>query len=264
MKKALARHDGAEATMLFERLNATHWVPRRPDLTPWLERELGTHATALLVDAYATLPCHFCQGEWGVCPTCEGVGEDSKAKACPTCAGIALGCCAACNGSGLVNYAGVPVGLRHAVLKARLAHAATIIRARRPARERKGSGGEGSKVRERIGARLPAILAARAMLSNAVRAASGGEQAPSVLKAQDTIPKATRQRVRGLAARLAPDAEIALRVALSDMAELERAAAERGGPGADAAARRASRFLRLAGRKVFVSPVLYRKALANL
>lgn len=254
LTEALARGNTADATMWFERLNATHWIPRRPDLVPWLNREIGAHATELLVKAFATLPCHFCRGDWTVCPTCEGRGENEDGRACKTCAGLALGCCAACNGSGLVNYSAVPIGLRAAVMKARLAHAASIIRGLRP--------DGGAHAKDRVGARLQGAIAARAMLANAVRAAS--EKAPSFLKVRDAIPAATKVQVARLTRRLIADADVALRVAVADLAAIEDRAAQRGGPGADASARRATQLLRLAGRKVFISPLLFRRALGSI
>jgi hypothetical protein len=254
LRNSLARGDCSEAATLFERLNTTHWVPRRPDLVPWLTREFGSHATGLLVKAFAVLPCHFCHSEWPLCPTCDGRGSDQRDRPCKTCAGIGLGCCSACNGSGLVNYAAVPIGLRAAVLKARLAHAAALIRGLRPT--------AGAQAVDRVVARLQNAIMSRAMLANSVRAAS--EKSPSFVNARDSIPTATRERVLRMTRRLIAEADVGLRIAIADLAEVERLIADRGGPDADHAARRAAHLLRLAGRQVFVSPLLFRKALGTV
>lgn len=155
---------------------------------------------------------------------------------------------------GCTSNAAVPVALRGAARKDRVAHAASIIRGLRP--------DSGARTKDRVGARLQGAIAARAMLANAVRAAS--EKAPSFLKARDAIPATTKARVARLTRRLIADADVALSVAVADMGTIEDRAARRGGPGAAAASRRATRLLRLAGRRVFVSPLLFRPALGSI
>jgi len=256
MRGALARGDHAEATMLFERLGTTHWVPRRPDLVPWLARELGAHATRLLVGAFAGLACHFCRAQWAACPKCEGRGEDQRGRACGVCAGLGLGCCAACNGSGLVNYAAVPVGIRGAVMRARVARGAATIRGLKSK--------AGKRTRDAAEARLRGVIAARAMLANAVRAAS--ESSSGFARAREAIPATTRARVTRMTRRVMADAEVALRSAIANLAEVEGRAARAGssvGVG-ERNARRAERLLRLAGRVSFTSPLLLRRAFGTI
>lgn len=250
----LARAESEESCALFHQMVATRWVPRRPDLVPWLEERIGSRATTLLVGHFARLPCHFCHGQLSVCAACNGDGVAGPGLACPVCAGLGAARCEACDGSGLVNYESVPVGLRHAVLRHRLADAAHHLRAAR-ARPRLPSV-------DSLHDRAMVILGARAVLDSALRAARAGS--PNALSAPDFVPRASYAHVKRLCATLAADSEAALRQALADLAaEYERLGA-RDRSGSETARHLGAHLLHVAGQTRFKSPLLIRKDLERI
>lgn len=251
LRDALAKGDHASACTTFERLYATRWIPRRPDVVPWLSRELGARATNLLVSAFAQHPCHFCLGEWLPCMECDGACEDERGRTCKSCSGLALACCAACAGAGLINYAAVPVGLRHAVLKHRIAESVKLVRSVKP--------GTGTGAQLKASARLAMVLRARAVLANALGAAA--EHAPGINAVRESIPNVTRQRVIRLSKRLSADSQRALRLLLTEMADAQKRISDRGGQSAADASRRAASLRSLAESKRFTSPLLWQSEL---
>lgn len=239
--KHLSRGEGDEACALFHRVSATRWVPRRPD-------------TAAISAEFARLACHFCQGEQTPCGRCGGLGETPDRRACEHRAGLAVARCEACNGSGLANYDAVPLGLRHAVLRRRLADAALTFRA---TRARIKTGGA-----EALHDHVMTIVGLRAMLENALYTAR--TQTPRAVTSPDYIPKANYESVKRLCAKLGAESEVGLRQALAKLASEYLFVGSADGPVAVSFRRRGEHMLHVSGRARFKSPLLIRKELERI
>ncbi|MBN1765474.1 MAG: hypothetical protein JW860_09480 [Sedimentisphaerales bacterium] len=94
-------------------------LPRGAHIPGWLTESLGQKAAVKIVDAFARMPCFYCQNGLLPCETCEGQGYLYDMKTCDRCIGLGVAQCNFCNATGWVSLDYVPSGLQRTVINKR-------------------------------------------------------------------------------------------------------------------------------------------------
>lgn len=116
----LEKGDREEAVRQFLQ-GASHGLLRDDaPLTQWLTQVAGKERAARVIEALAVHPCFYCQHGYALCEVCGGSRRSTFGGVCDQCLGLGQSFCDFCNGSGWAAIDFVPVGLRRAVVLARV------------------------------------------------------------------------------------------------------------------------------------------------
>jgi hypothetical protein len=184
------KRDSDAAALLVEGLSHSV-VKKNADLTPWLRAQFGAVGAKQLLKSLTYFPCFYCKRGLLKCPSCGGRGRASGDWPCEPCVALGMARCDFCDGSGWATYNFVPVGLRLAVIIARV-QAATVelkvlLRQPFPA----GASGKPEAIEKAVAKQLLALNRLAGIFENALDATrvfrkGGGANKQIVVKIRKT------------------------------------------------------------------------------